>query len=750
MPVQITALPTPPSTNDPSNFNTRADAFLGQMPTFATEANALAAEVAANAIQVAADRVQTGLDRDDAAASAASALNAPGTNGTSATSVSIGMGTKVFSTQAGKAWSKGQGLTVASFANPQNQMRGIITSYSGTSLTMEVNAIGGSGSFSDWVIAMSAGTPIAPASQMEAEGGVAQGVYMDPLRTRQAIDKLAILGADPVITATTTLTVSSKFAQFANMPRRGLFVFLPNATTLPSGLRYSITNQGRFDLAIKDSVGVIKAFVRPGKTVLCFLADSSIPAGGWKFSGHALFGETGYYFATNTPASIMGQVTTISLDSNRDLTVFATGTAGGGVKGVIYDKITGLYGNVVTLNAVNAQTGVHALLIGVDKVLITYNVSNNYYGQVLTTSGTSITPSAAATASVANASITPHRLVALGSTYVQVYTDFPSSTAVTRAIGFTVSGTAVTIGSPVTVGNGSGGGGLPSDNGRIGVLTLGASLLVAGMQIGESTIWWNAVTASGASLTAGTQGGVATSSIAGSFRMELLSTGRVLLIYMSSSSPTACLLSVSGTSVGSTAPFTTGSVAWAGALSEFTVCNIGGGKAVACYALNNTNAIQIWTYSDTAGALSASAVTTANTPGFPGTVARLGQVGNDVYFAIGSSQFSTVVRFDISTQAIADLHHQYHGASVVMNIHSAGASDQTPHAIGGASRFRTGAIGLLTMHSAAFYGPTINYSPGIDIQANDSFPWVSRAVGATGYDQVIVQPDYTLRLDSVG
>lgn len=42
----ITALPTPvPSRNDPANFSVRADAFLGALPTFATEANALATEV---------------------------------------------------------------------------------------------------------------------------------------------------------------------------------------------------------------------------------------------------------------------------------------------------------------------------------------------------------------------------------------------------------------------------------------------------------------------------------------------------------------------------------------------------------------------------------------------------------------------------------------------------------------------------------------------------------------------------------
>lgn len=40
----ITALPTPPSRQDPTNFNDRADAFLSALPQFATEANLVASE----------------------------------------------------------------------------------------------------------------------------------------------------------------------------------------------------------------------------------------------------------------------------------------------------------------------------------------------------------------------------------------------------------------------------------------------------------------------------------------------------------------------------------------------------------------------------------------------------------------------------------------------------------------------------------------------------------------------------------
>ena len=71
----ITALPTPPSRTDAANFNVRAESFLGALPTFVTEANALATETNGYAAS--------------AAASAATAINAPGTNATSTTSLVI-------------------------------------------------------------------------------------------------------------------------------------------------------------------------------------------------------------------------------------------------------------------------------------------------------------------------------------------------------------------------------------------------------------------------------------------------------------------------------------------------------------------------------------------------------------------------------------------------------------------------------------------------------------------------------------
>ena len=84
----ITLLPTPPSRQDPANFNVRADEFLGALPTFGTEANSLATDVnnkqvtasnaattATNAASTATNKAGEALASANAAASSASSVN---------------------------------------------------------------------------------------------------------------------------------------------------------------------------------------------------------------------------------------------------------------------------------------------------------------------------------------------------------------------------------------------------------------------------------------------------------------------------------------------------------------------------------------------------------------------------------------------------------------------------------------------------------------------------------------------------
>lgn len=79
-----------------------------------------------------------------------------GYGGTSATSLVIGTGTKAFTTQANLAYN-GARVRAASAAAPANYMEGVCT-YSGSTLTMTVDTIDGSGTKADWVFAI-AGTP---------------------------------------------------------------------------------------------------------------------------------------------------------------------------------------------------------------------------------------------------------------------------------------------------------------------------------------------------------------------------------------------------------------------------------------------------------------------------------------------------------------------------------------------------------------------------------------------------------------
>jgi hypothetical protein len=108
----------------------------------------------AGAVGDAAGAVNT--KASEAAASATSAAgSAAKMSGTSTSSVEIATGAKAFTTQSGKFFEPGRHVTIVSAANPANFMAGQVTAYSGTSLTVLVERVGGSGTFADWNIYVS-------------------------------------------------------------------------------------------------------------------------------------------------------------------------------------------------------------------------------------------------------------------------------------------------------------------------------------------------------------------------------------------------------------------------------------------------------------------------------------------------------------------------------------------------------------------------------------------------------------------
>lgn len=119
--------------------------------TLVGAASAAADAAAASATDSAASAVDSA---NSAAASAASAIEsanqAARLTGTSTTSTLIETGIKIFTTQTDKDFN-GNNVRVFSDANPSNFLDGLAT-YSGTTLTVDVISVGGSGTFSDWTI----------------------------------------------------------------------------------------------------------------------------------------------------------------------------------------------------------------------------------------------------------------------------------------------------------------------------------------------------------------------------------------------------------------------------------------------------------------------------------------------------------------------------------------------------------------------------------------------------------------------
>lgn len=116
-----------------------------------SETNAATSETNAGLSAVAAQTAQ-GLAEDarDLAQTYAEALTA-----TSTTSNTIGTGDKTFSIAAGKQFQTGMYMLIVDAGNSANWMFGQVSSYSGSSITVTVTVVGGSGTSSSWQLFIS-------------------------------------------------------------------------------------------------------------------------------------------------------------------------------------------------------------------------------------------------------------------------------------------------------------------------------------------------------------------------------------------------------------------------------------------------------------------------------------------------------------------------------------------------------------------------------------------------------------------
>lgn len=174
---------------------------------------------------------------------------------TSSTSLAIALGSKTFTTQAGKSFSVGQFVLATSAANSANYMLGQVTSYSGTSLVVNVLTVGGSGTHADWNLNISG-----PAGAAGAAGTAYAEVSISGTTTAASgkyyVATTALVLNIPQSTGLSTTWTTIVFAEGGNV------TITPNAADRINGgtIGASVTLvQGESTIITTDAAGNIYA-----------------------------------------------------------------------------------------------------------------------------------------------------------------------------------------------------------------------------------------------------------------------------------------------------------------------------------------------------------------------------------------------------------------------------------------------------------------------------------------------------------
>lgn len=260
----ITALPTAPSrTDEPDTFATKADAWVGAMDDLTTEINSWGSEANTLATQITTEQV--------------------GFTATSTTSDTIATGSTTLTVDTGKNFVVGQTVTIARTSAPTNYMVGVVTAYnSGNgSLTVDVDFINGSGTFTDWTVSLAA-----PDALPSTTGNGGKVVYVNSGGTgfEYAAPTVGAYGSAPnEITSTTTLTsASDPYIVITSATSADFVLKLPDATTMSEGAgTYVIENQSEYFIYLQDTNSGSIAKLTPRRVYVVNLSDNSTASGNW-------------------------------------------------------------------------------------------------------------------------------------------------------------------------------------------------------------------------------------------------------------------------------------------------------------------------------------------------------------------------------------------------------------------------------------------------------------------------------------
>ena len=128
---------------------------------------------------------------------------------TSTTSLTIGTGSTTFTTQSGLAYTAGAIIQATDSANVANYMYGTVTSYSGTTLVVNVTAVGGSGTFATWNINLAGQQIVLPTVTPEQYGAKGDGTTDDRTDFQLALNALSPKGGTLQCNANHTYLMNS-------------------------------------------------------------------------------------------------------------------------------------------------------------------------------------------------------------------------------------------------------------------------------------------------------------------------------------------------------------------------------------------------------------------------------------------------------------------------------------------------------------------------------------------------------------
>ena len=267
------------------------------------------------------------------------------------------------------------------------------------------------------------------------------GTHIDPYSDATRWTQYAPMGllqGGQTYSTSVQLTAQSPYAITLTPTGAGLSVTMPDATLCSTGAKWQISNQGSYDIALRDSTGTALGFVRGGGTSVIALTSNSTAAGVWSCSGTEILGIV---------ADLQGQLTTAGIATFRsyvqlsqDKHMFLWGANAGVLYACVYDCSTAAMGGIVAVRSTMSFAAAAKIDSG-SVLVVSCDASTAMQAVVLSVSGTAITVNTAASATLASAMTGIGRLVPVSTSWVVEY-----SRTTGKVAAISVSGTTATIG----------------------------------------------------------------------------------------------------------------------------------------------------------------------------------------------------------------------------------------------------------------------------------------------------------------